>query len=278
MRAVGSGGGRRCRGAPVPVPSWVAMLALAVIVPPAAPAPLDAIRERGAVALCANPESLPWASKEGAVPGFQVEIARAIAGRLGVALQVDWIVPRRAARAVDCDLQLDVAARQGVEHPGLRLSVPYQTNSVVLAIAPGHDDIASLEDLRRGGRVAVATNSIASRLVDQQGIAFRPFFDDEEVMQATTRGECAAGAVSRAALEYYNATHPKEHLRSLPLVSLSPDLQWPVAVGLRRADEALEAAVNDALRTMLADGTLAGIYARYGIALRVPAGAPGGGP
>ena len=45
---------------------------------------LEAIRQRGALTLCAHPNALPYASKRDAVPGFQVEIAGALAKQLGV--------------------------------------------------------------------------------------------------------------------------------------------------------------------------------------------------
>jgi polar amino acid transport system substrate-binding protein len=44
-----------------------------------------------------------------------------------------------------------------------------------------------------------------------------------------------------------------------------PELRWEVAVGMRKADDALVAAVNTALDHMLADGTVNRIYASYGI-------------
>jgi ABC-type amino acid transport substrate-binding protein len=49
-----------------------------------------------------------------------------------------------------------------------------------------------------------------------------------------------------------------------------PELRWNVAVGLRRADDALLDAVNAALKALLDDGTIRAIYARYGIEHRRP--------
>ena len=41
---------------------------------PAQARPLNTIREFGAIGLCAHPNSLPFASKAGNPPGFQVEL------------------------------------------------------------------------------------------------------------------------------------------------------------------------------------------------------------
>ena len=49
-----------------------------------------------------------------------------------------------------------------------------------------------------------------------------------------------------------------------------PELTWEMAVGMRRADYEVVRAVNEALERLLADGTVAHIYARYGIEHRPP--------
>jgi polar amino acid transport system substrate-binding protein len=49
-----------------------------------------------------------------------------------------------------------------------------------------------------------------------------------------------------------------------------PELRWSVAVGMRRADDALVERVNAALSGLVTDGTIAAIYARYGVAHRRP--------
>jgi polar amino acid transport system substrate-binding protein len=79
--------------------------------------------------------SLPWASKTGAVPGLQIELAENLAMRLGVTLTRQWVVSAIQYRRADCDIVLDVISNKGssVEF-GLRLSRPYQRSSVVLAV------------------------------------------------------------------------------------------------------------------------------------------------
>ena len=60
---------------------------------------LDTIRESGAIGLCAHPNSLPFASKAGNPPGFQVELGRALAHELGVSLNLDWIITQYQMRS-----------------------------------------------------------------------------------------------------------------------------------------------------------------------------------
>ena len=71
---------------------------------------LQMIRATGALHLCAHPNSLPYASKAGNPPGFQVELGEMLAGELSVSLVMEWIVvPSQFFRA-DCDIILDAIA------------------------------------------------------------------------------------------------------------------------------------------------------------------------
>ena len=73
---------------------------------------LETVIERGALTLCASPNALPFASKTGPVPGFQIELGEKIAQQLGVKLTREWVVSAIQYRRADCDLVLDVIARK----------------------------------------------------------------------------------------------------------------------------------------------------------------------
>src|SRR3974377_31779 len=97
---------------------------------------LDTIREVGTLGLCAHPNSLPFASKAGDPPGFQVELGQALAHQLGVSLRLDWIITQYQMRSAGCDIVLDVIAdreAQGETH--LRISKPYYRTGVALAVS-----------------------------------------------------------------------------------------------------------------------------------------------
>src|ERR1700743_2803253 len=69
---------------------------------------LNAIRDSGVLGLCAHPNSLPFASKAGDPPGFQIELGNALARELGVSLRLDWIITQYQMRSAGCDIGLDV--------------------------------------------------------------------------------------------------------------------------------------------------------------------------
>jgi len=61
---------------------------------------LNEILERGAFSICADAGALPFSQRSGAPAGFQIDLAKILADRLGVRLDVGWVVLRGAARGV----------------------------------------------------------------------------------------------------------------------------------------------------------------------------------
>ena len=49
-----------------------------------------------------------------------------------------------------------------------------------------------------------------------------------------------------------------------------PEFRWEIAVGMRKSDDALVSAINQAIDRLVADGTVNRIYASYGIEPSLP--------
>lgn len=231
---------------------------------------LAAIRDRGVLSLCAHANALPFASKTQDPPGFQIELGRALAEALGVALQVEWVTSGVQFRIADCDIVLDTIAVPEVQaERRLELSKPYQRSGVGLAMRPTTSDIRRFEDLT-GRRVAVRYRSLAAMLLEQRGARIESFGFEDEMMEAVARGEVEAAAVSPASVGYFNLRHPQAPLRFVHAYDAEPELRWNLAVGLRRADAPFREAIDRAIDRLVADGTVTRIYARYGIEHRPP--------
>lgn len=244
------------------------MFALA-FAPSAQARTLDQIKSLGAVSLCANPDALPYSADNPDKPGFQVEIARAIAAALGVGLRVDWLVPKRRVREVNCDMLLDNPSDPKLYEDRRLLTRPYQLNGIALALAPDAPDVQAAGDLRKQRKIGVMIGSLASVVIGKAGGRISPYAFQLDML-GEVGSELSAAAVSAPTLGYYMQQHPEKRLRAVTLSAVDSQFAWPVSVGLRNADDALRAAVDEALTTMLADGTLAGIYARYGVTHRAP--------
>ncbi len=236
----------------------------------ALPRSLQAIVERGALTLCANPDALPWASKTGAMPGFQIELAENLAARLGVSLTRQWVISAIQYRRADCDIVFDAITNKAASvESGLQTSRPYRRSGVVLAVR-GEFGVPSPAGRAAGHRVGVLVGSLASMTLGKRGVETTPFVLESELMAALAGREIEAAAVTPIAVGWYNMVHPEAHIRIIPAFADDPDLNWNLAVGMIGPDNQLRQRIDAVLDQMLADGTIARIYARYGIELRSP--------
>jgi len=254
---------------------WCLVAVCAVSVPlcqsgKAAARSLDMIRASGLLNLCAHPNSLPFASKTGDPPGFQVELGRALAKELGVGLAMEWIVvPSQVFRA-HCDIVLDaIADPEAQADTGLRLSKPYYSAGVTLAV-PRQSAITGFGDLDDRTKVGVLVGSVAAWVLGQRHVPTSTFGFEEDMLEALAAGEIDAAAVSPLAAGYHNLTHPTQLLNILLPGEAEHSLVWNEAVGMRQPDDKLREAIDEALDRLRADGIIDKIYARYGISLPPP--------
>jgi polar amino acid transport system substrate-binding protein len=237
---------------------------------PAQARTLDAIRESGVIGLCAHPNSLPFARKTGEPPGFQVELGQVMARELGVALRLDWIITQYQMRSAGCDILLDVIAdREAQGETRLRISKPYYRTGVALAV-PSSSPLTSFKSLNEKTKVGVQVGSIAAMIIGQRRVPLSTFGFESDSLEAVSNREIDAAAVTPTAAGYFNLTHPDNPLRILDRDESVADLNWNVAVGMIRPDDALREAIDRALERLRSDGTIDRIYGRYGIVLQAP--------
>src|SRR5260370_6345236 len=165
---------------------------------------LETIIERGALTLCANPNALPFASKTGPVPGFQIELGEQIARELGVKLTREWVVRAIQYRRADCDLVLDTIARKDAPpEGGVKVTRPYHRSGVVLAVrADSH--ATSLTSLGSDQRVGVPGGSLVSMMLDKGGTVTSPFVVEDEIVAALANREIEAAAVTPGTVGWCN--------------------------------------------------------------------------
>ncbi|MFI5015652.1 MAG: substrate-binding periplasmic protein [Hyphomicrobiales bacterium] len=231
---------------------------------------LDTIRSVGTLGLCAHPNSLPFASKAGDPPGFQVEMGNALAHELGVSLKLDWIITGFQIRSADCDIVMDTIADREAQHEtNLRISKPYYRTGVALAV-PSGSNLTSFKGLDEHTKVGVQVGSMAAMILSQRHVPTSTFGFEVDSLEALANHEIDAAAVTPTMAGYFNMTHADHSVRILGLDESEPNLNWDVAVGMVRPDEGLRDAIDQALERLRADGTVERIYGRYGIVLQSP--------
>jgi polar amino acid transport system substrate-binding protein len=237
---------------------------------PAQARKLEAVRASGALGLCAHPNSLPFASKAGNPPGFQIELGQALAKELGVSLRLDWIITQYQMRSAGCDIVLDVIAdREAQGETRLQISRPYYRTGVALAV-PSSSPLTSFRSLNERTKVGVQVGSVAAMIISRRHVPTSTFGFESDSLDALANSEIDAAAVTPTAASYFNLTHPDKAVRILDRDESEADLNWNVAVGMLRPDDDLRNAVDTALERLRADGTIDRIYKRYGVVLQAP--------
>ncbi len=270
-RAPVPSGDNRTPGIPNALLRFSLVALIVVLAAAGGPRPYQDFRERGWVSACAPPNALPFGNRTGEPRGVRVDLAQAIADRLGVTLRVEWVTESVQRRRVGCDLVLDVFLDyQALKDARLIPTIPYQRTGVALALRPGLRLVERPEDLPEGARVAVLVRSLAQAVLGQRGVKTTPFGFEDEMLEAVARGEVDAAAASPASIGWFNHRHPDRRLVIAHLYEREPALAWDLAVGMRRGEREFRREVGKIVEDMLTDGTVARIYAAYGIEHRPP--------
>jgi len=232
---------------------------------------LDEAKAMGSVLVCVNPDALPYSSSKPGPAGFQVELAREIAKGLGLSLSMEWILPRRRANVVNCDLQFDAISDPEKRNKGKhRQSQPYNKSGVILGLAGNSAVVGKEAELLQGQRIGVMINSTASEYLGKAGAKLVPYAFQSDMIEDLAKGELYGGAVSTASLSYFVMQNPQSGIQMIDVFNDESGLTWNVAVNIRNTDAAMVEAIDKVLDQLLSNGTLADIYSHYGIKLRKP--------
>ena len=239
-------------------------------------ASLAEVRQIGSLRLCANPSALPYSNlaDKGGLAGFEVELAQALAKEMGLALDVKWVRSATDMKNADCDALMGAVAsavsydREGRIGPltirfPLRFSRPYAASGVVLVISSG-SSVRRLEDLH-AQKIGVAVGTVEHEWLDRHGFRVSVFPSQEDIIAAIEGGEIEIGATSPVTIGWYQHEHPGTAVKVPDGYKPEAALRWDISVGLRRADDALIAAVDRALERIVEQHLPAQIYAKYGV-------------
>ncbi|MCP8686577.1 substrate-binding periplasmic protein [Marinobacterium sedimentorum] len=240
---------------------------------------LEHIQSSQQLELCAHPDMLPFSKQSDPPAGFQVELAQALAERLGVELEISWIISRRSASKTGCDLYAGVARIDDTPSRYLKLTDAFVRMESVLVTRPDLPAVGSIADLQ-GMTVGVAPGSVAAHQLNQQGISTSTrFLDESKRLQALLSQDIDAAVVTQLSAGWLQQqlqqeqdvkNDPQNKTQSaLNIIDaeqlLGTRLNYDYALGLRKADQNTLDHFNALLTKMKADGSLATLLRRYGL-------------
>ena len=226
---------------------------------------LSRIRQSGEIIVATEGAWAPWTYHDEAdqLVGFDVEVAQAIAEKLGVTarfVESEWdgIFAGLDAR------RYDIAAN-GVEVTGERaekydFTIPYGYIRTALIVRGDNTDIASFEDLA-GKRTANSIASTYMTLAESYGAQAVGVDTLDQTIDMVLSGRADATLNAEVSFYDYLRVHPDANIKVVALTEEASQVALPVRKGEDSAT--LLEALNQTIAELAAEGTLKSISEKY---------------
>jgi len=218
---------------------------------------LDKITEAGVMVVGTEGTYAPnsYHDENDYLTGFDVEVARAIAGKLGVEAQfveAEWdsLFASMDAGRVDVVINEVEYSEERAEKYGF--SNPYTYVHGALLVAETTEDITSFDDLN-GRKAAQNLTSSWGQMAESYGAEIVSVDAIAQTMEQIVTGRADATLNAETAFYYYLTAHPDTPVKIVATTDSTTSSRVPVAKG----NERLLEAINQALDDLRADGTLA---------------------
>ncbi len=224
---------------------------------------LDTIRTRGYIIVGTEGTYSPnsYYDESGKLVGFDVEVAAAIAAKLGVGIEyyvADWASIIAGMSSGRCDTVINEVERTAERELVYDFSIPYTYIHGALLVSGSNTDINSFDDLN-GKRAAQNATSTWGMMAESLGCTIVPVTGDAQTFEliATGRADCSLNA--ETAFADFMAKHPEVSVRVAARTETASSSVVPAPKGNERFIEA----VNQAIEELRLDGTLSELSIRY---------------
>ncbi len=226
---------------------------------------LETIRSRGEIVVATEGMWAPWTfhDESDKLVGFDVEVAEAIAEKLGVSAkfaETEWDSIFAGIDAKRYDL-----AANGVEVTEERaekydFSTPYGYIRTALVVRGDNEDIQSFEDLA-GKRTANSMASTYMLLAESYGAEAVGVDTLDQTLELVISGRVDATLNAEVSVYDYLDVHPLADIKIVALTDEASSVALPIRKGEENAS--LLAAVNQAIDELRAEGRLSEISMKY---------------
>ena len=216
------------------------------------------------VTVATSPDFPPFESLDGSeVVGIEVDILQAITGKLGLEMQLEQmdfesVIP--SVQAGKFDIGMSGITITADRQKNCDFTQPYFLASQAIVVTPD-SDITCKADLE-GKTISVQTGTTAEENCMENGYEVLAFTANNDAAAALTSGKAAAWVVDN---EVGVALAAQQGLVVLDEAMTSEPYAFTFA-----KDSALTAQFDEALGELLADGTVAAIFEKYGVLYVAP--------
>jgi polar amino acid transport system substrate-binding protein len=240
------------------------------------PAPIDTwkrIQARGELRVALDPANLPYSSAKVDRPGFEVELARALAKEMGLKLRLDWLdihgetaMGKLLSNESDLTIGMPIDPNAVEDDDELAERViysrPYYGTGYFLVVRQKGPQVKSLAELKgeKSRRLGTEAGSVADYRLRQRGYLRSLYRNQLAVLKALDDGAIDYAYLWGNVGWLLHAT-PEFKLTIVP--GYVPEDHWDVAVAMRKGDVELKRRVDVAIEKLIKDETVAGALKRY---------------
>lgn len=226
---------------------------------------LSRIRANGEIVVAMEGTWAPWTyhDESDTLVGYDVEVARAIAEKLGVAVrfeegEFDGLLAGLEAGRYDIMVNgVDVDEERSLKYD---FTEPYAYNRTAVIVRSDNADIASMEDLA-GKHTANTITSTYAKVAEQYGAEVTGVDDLNQTFELLLSGRIDATLNAEVSYTDYMNAHPDAQIK---VACIAPEAT-ETAIPMRKGEEtaALREAIDQALAQLSEDGTLTGLSEKY---------------
>lgn len=226
---------------------------------------LNRIKESGKIVIAMEGQWAPWTyhDESGELVGFDTEVGKAIAGKLGV--EAEFVEGEWDGLFTGLDGGRYDVIINGVEITEERsqkydFATPYAYIRTALCVADTNTDIKTFEDLN-GKNTSNSLGSTYADLAAEYGASVQNVDTLSETIDMVLSGRVDATLNAEVSFYDYLSEHPDAPIK---LVALTDEAS-KVAIPLVKGDDnaALNEAISNAIAELSADGTLSELSNKY---------------
>ena len=226
---------------------------------------LARIKEAGEITVAMEGTWAPWTyhDENDVLVGYDVEIAEAIAGKLGVKatfIEGEWDGLLAGLEGGRYDIMVNGVEITEDRAEKYNFSDPYAYMRIAVITAGSSDAIHSFED-RAGKHTANTISSTYAELAEKYGATVTGVDDLNQTFELLLSGRIDATVNAEVTYYDYMRAHPEKDLK---IAALYEEVS-PVVIPVRKGDDSatLLAAINDALAELSAEGVLTELSEKY---------------
>lgn len=226
---------------------------------------LAEIQERGTLIVGLEGDWAPWSfvGEDDELTGFDVEVAKAIAAKLGVEAQIvpgEWDGLFAGMDAGRYDIVVNGVEVMPDREEKYDFSQPYAYIRTALIVRGDNDSILTFEDLD-GKKTANSIASTYMNLAESYGATCYGVATLDETLTMVLQGRVDATLNAVVSFTDYMAQHPDSDLK---IVATTEDAT-NVAIPMRKGDDtaALRQAIDQAIAELHEDGTISELSIRF---------------